>query len=55
MSSGVSELVMDVEKQGSFFEKIAKLHETMEKMNDHDFGQALKVVKTLSITLNIGQ
>ena len=37
---------MEVDKQGKFFEKIAKLHENMDKMNDHEFGRALKLVGT---------
>ena len=39
---------MEVDKQGKFFEKIAKLHENMDKMNDHEFGRALKLVRTQS-------
>ena len=39
---------MEVDKQGKFFEKIAKLHENMDKMNDHEFGRALKLVGTQS-------
>lgn len=40
----MSELVLEVERQGTFFEKIAKFHENMEKMNDHEFGRAIKIV-----------
>ena len=37
-------MVLEVERQGTFFERIAKFHENMEKMNDQEFGRAIKIV-----------
>ena len=44
---------LELEKGELFFEKIAKFHELMGKMDDADFGLALKYVRSLHIYRSI--
>jgi hypothetical protein len=42
---------MELQKGEVFFEKIAKFHEVMGKMDDADFGLALRYVSFMSLFL----
>ena len=44
-----------MERNTTIFEKIAKFHETMDKMNDKEFGETIRsVFSAFSLTLLIG-